>query len=768
MRALPRLIVVDLRAYRGQAILIVLITAAITAALVLASAVTVSATAPWQRTFRQSHAAHIWIHTTPGTSATSLAHLPGVVTVAGPYPTISTTLIHAGHSVPLELRGVAGTPAVSRPLVRSGKWLSPQTPDGIVLERSLARSLWTGTGDHLTVRGADGTPHTLRVVGVADTADQASYPATSPGLAWIQPAELQRIEPSAARTNHAIGLRLTDPAATDFMAQRAVTQLGSDHVTRVTTWQEVRTEMEVDNRLLGVLLGVFGLAALAAVALGIAGAVGARVRAYLRDIAILKAIGVTPAQVIQIFLIEHSLLALLGIAAGITATEMTGPHLPGLFGDAMTVWDAQPSHLALLLVGGLGALLAIALATALPAWRAGQVAPIPTVRIATPGSAMSYPARLALLLRLPPALILGGRDALHHPTRAALTIGRLAVTMVLLTIALGGWSTVSDLRAHPERVGVATSMTARPTTTLPETTTRQLLDANPDITASYPGVETQALIPGQTSTITLRALGTSNQPYPYAIAAGRRITNPDEAVAGQRLLDILHIKVGDWIRITVNGTPHIFHIVGRSIELDHNGAVLSAGLDSLTRPGQPLNPQYYALTLRPHASPEAVRTAITTASHHRLDVEPVANPADALGSIRILSIGLMIVLVLIAVAELITATTSGIREHQRNLGALRAIGLTPRQVTAVLVTSTSLLALAGTLLGALLGAAAWSIVADALGRASGIGTNVARLPTWPTLLTVCAAAVALAAAVAALPATRAARAPATQTLRTAA
>ena len=58
--------------------------------------------------------------------------------------------------------------------------------------------------------------------------------------------------------------------------------------------------------------------------------------------------------------------------------------------------------------------------------------------------------------------------------------------------------------------------------------------------------------------------------------------------------------------MTVGGTPLIVHIVGRAVEPDQDGEVLSFGLDSLAAKDA-VPPQFYSLVLRPGADPAEVR-----------------------------------------------------------------------------------------------------------------------------------------------------------------
>ncbi|MFI1398665.1 FtsX-like permease family protein [Streptomyces sp. NPDC020681] len=758
MRATLRWAHADLRANRGEALFIVLATAGIIAALLLAGALLQYAANPWQRVFTESSGAHVWIHTRANERTEKLTDIDGVAAFSGPFPTAPATAEIRGTRVSLELRGAEPEPPdAARPLVDSGHWLEAGVPNGIVLERSAADALWAKPGDALRVRGSDSRYTTLRVVGVADSAEPRFVRGVRPGVAWLLPSQLHRVEPDTRRVGQTVGLRLADPQDTDFAVQQAVTLIGADQVARVSTWDEARSEAEGDNRLLGLLLGSFGLGALLAAALAVTGAISTRVRGHLRDISVLKAIGFTPGQVVRAFLVEHVAFALIGVAFGAIVTEMLGPRIPGRIGDAMVLWRDLPEHAWRLLATSLGAVLVIATATGLAAWRAGRVSPVPVARGAVKsGRRLSRTARFALQLRTPPALVLGWRGAFHRPARAAAAVGRLALPLLMITIALGAWSTLDRFESRPEDVGLAAELRAKPEG-IDDATARRLLADQPGVTAAHPGVEVAALVPGQTRTITLRGLGTPEHPYPFTIAEGRTIQNSDEAVAGQGLLDLMGAQVGDWVRMTVGGSPQVLHIVGRSIEPQDGGRVISTTVDTLREGDASLRPEFYNLVLTRAADPDAVSTALAESSDGGFEVRKNTNPTDQLSAARGVIIGLVGVLAFIGLAELSTVIAAGLREHGRDLLALKAIGLTPRQITAVIVTSTGLIAAAAALTGTLLGVRASTWLIDLQGRSSGLGAGVAQPPSPAVLLLLGGAAVAGAIAVSTLPAARASR-----------
>ncbi|GGV16481.1 FtsX-like permease family protein [Streptomyces griseoflavus] len=749
MRATLRWAHSDLRRHRGEALFLVLATAGIVASLLLAAALFGYATNPWQRVFTQAHGAHVTLHTTTAADAGKLAGLDGVKSVAGPYPTASLTLASRGGRASVELRSTPARPEVGRPLITSGHWLDPATPGGVVLESRLARALLAAPGDTLTVPG---TARRLTVVGVADSAEPRYRPGERSGLVWALPAAVP------APDGQVVGLRLGDPGDSGYAVQRAVTELGAGAIGEVATWQQARAEAQGDNRLLGQVLGLFGLGALVAAGFAVHGAIATRIRGHLRDLSVLKAIGFTPGQVVRVFLVQHLVYALLGAVAAAALTEALGAAVPGRLGDAVGVWQGLPGHTAALFAVPAGAVLFIGATTGLAAWRAGRVPPVPVPRpAAPPAGRLTGLARRALGARVPPALVLGWHKAFGRRSRSPVAVGRLALPLLLIVVALSAWTTIERFHSSPERMGMPTALGVRADASLDEGGARALLERDPQVAAAYPGVEVAALVPGQTATIALRGLGTRAEPYPFSLAEGRAARAPGEAVAGQGLLDLLHVRVGDWVRMTVGDRPQILHIVGRSIEPENAGRVISTSLDTL-RAGDPdLRPSRYQLRLEPGADPDTVAARLASAGRGHLDVHTVTNPADGLSPLRAVVLGLIVILALIGLIELLTAIGGTVREGERDLLALKAIGLSPRQITAVTVTATAATALVAVLLAVALGLPLAHWLIDAQGRSSGIGAGIAQGPSPLLLLLLGAAAVLGSAALAALPAARAAR-----------
>jgi len=764
-RATLRWVRADLRARRVQAVLTVAVVAGVVAALLLAAMLLEGTTNPWRGLFARTHGADVMIRFAHGTDLAKLDALPGVTKVGAPSVIASATLEQGATESPVELRSMrTAEPAMSAPLVTAGSWLRAADPAGAVVEASFAAADHLAVGDKMKVVGVDGNTAMINVVGLAYTADQDFYPQATPGLIWVLPATLQQVEKIASETEEVVGLRVADPS-TDGVGQVVQEVYNAYHTTteaspveQVATSAQVDASMASNDRLLGLLLGLFGIIALIAALYAIANVTASRVLVQRRDIAMLGALGFTPGQVVRALLVEQTALGVAASAVGL-AGAWAAIRTPAFIGPpdgipvALTPLPAVWMALAALVTVG-----TVAVATVIPAWRAGRVSPVAAVAASPPRGRLSRLARIGLLVRLPVPLVLGARDAFTRRLPAALTIVGVAIPVAMITIALTCWTTLDGFTNDPGRIDLAAALTVYPGSESIAAEQAQLA-RDPQVAASYPGAEFDTLLPGATATFTARAMGTSPRPYPFDVAQGSMFTSYNEAIAGQGLLDLLHYNVGDWVEVTVDGVPMIFHIVGRTLDPANNGDVLDFGLDALAFNGAASQPQFYSLVLRPGVSPASARSELLRLSGDRLQVQQAANPADGLGVVRGVIVIAIIALAIIGLANLLTAAAVGIGDHLHEAEVLAAIGLTPRQVMATLVVNTTILTAFGALIGAAAGIAVAPLLVNAQGQASGLGWGIAMTPSVGMLAAMLAITLAVAAVAALLLALRAAHAP---------
>jgi putative ABC transport system permease protein len=409
---------------------------AASAMIVLALEVRSSGVDPWQRTFDAANGAHVLAFVSSQSDARALAELPGVTERGAPVPRVMATVGPPGSTDLVQLAGLSGRTAVDKPVLTAGSQLRE---DGIVLERSLANALGLEVDDRLAVTSGHGTVH-LPVLGTAVVPSQARYPRSIPGLAWVTPATLERVEPDRARWRWTEALRLADPSAASAFTGRAAAgfqgRSGSSANVYFETWQAQRDNALGDAQGTQVIVTMFTILLLIVAFVVVGLLVGARASDQHREIGLLKAAGFTPRQVGAVFALESTALGLvaagLGFALGATlAPRLAAPSAETLLGSPTIA--ANPWHilvascfvLPVLLAGALTSTRRSTRFSVLEAIRAGSTSP-PTSRL----------ARTVARSALPLTIELGLKDLLARGRRAFLLAAAIALTGAVVVTAL--------------------------------------------------------------------------------------------------------------------------------------------------------------------------------------------------------------------------------------------------------------------------------------------------------------------------------------------
>jgi putative ABC transport system permease protein len=175
---------------------------------------------------------------------------------------------------------------------------------------------------------------------------------------------------------------------------------------RATVSRSHQRSQEADQLVAGFRLGV-GLTSFVAMlgsAFIVYNAMSVSVARRKRELGVLRALGAGRGQVLVLVLLEGGLVGLLGTGLGVALGLLLGEQVLALAGQAIDQLGGTvphdtprftPSPASLLLALGIGVGTSL-LASALPAWRAGQVEPITALRTHTPeltarpGSASSW------------------------------------------------------------------------------------------------------------------------------------------------------------------------------------------------------------------------------------------------------------------------------------------------------------------------------------------------------------------------------------------
>jgi putative ABC transport system permease protein len=389
-------------------------------------------------------------------------------------------------------------------------------------------------------------------------------------------------------------------------------------------------------------------------------------------------------------------------------------------------------------------LAAVALACALPAWRAGRLPPVVALQPVRSGTQRaSRAARLVRALRLPVTAALGAKDAYVQRGRAALTVASLALAGAMVVCALAFETTMDRLAADP-------SLRAQPwevavfTDSLPPEQVDRLL-------ASLPGVEAVGRrygVPASASGLELETRVIDGPPgeFAFAVPDGRGVRSAGEVTLGRGALERLGVGIGDRVRLTVDGRPVTATVVGRHVEPDADGLGLVTLAGTLPRAAL-RNPSWILRT----ADAARVRAEIERAGAGRLIVSRTGESLEReVSEMRPIVYGVTALLLAIAGVNLLTTLLLSVRERRRDVAILGAVGATRPQVTGTVVAGGVLLAVPSVLAGLPLGA--WLFVTIVGITDPADGPDVATLPSWwivALALPVGLAAVAVLSAVAA-------------------
>jgi putative ABC transport system permease protein len=732
-------------------LLFVVVIALASAALVAGIEGQTKASDRWDAAFEEANGAHLTIDG-PRDVVEEVARLPEVAERSGAYPRTQVELDVVRDGEPLSSVYVremaeANLPEVARPLLRDGRWARAGAGDELVLDRAFGLEEGVEVGDELVI-ATPGGPRRFTVVGRAVDLIDCFYPSCTPVTTWVDPAGFERLEVDAAMSAF---LRLHDPEGVD----RFIASL-TDYGIGTQGWTDTRDDTLTVYEIFGAFLGAFGMFAMIAAAIVVAGSMATRAVARRRDIGLLKAVGATPRQVTASIVLAHMGAAAVGVMAGWVLGGFLAPVTEVDLGKTLGTGGASFSVGALVLALAVVELVVV-VATLLPAWRAGRV---PTT--AALASVTARPTRGRLLgrvanrLGLGPVGVAGLRDAFGRPARSVLTALAMALAIVAIVATVGTERTVDRLFGDPRLVGDPEELRVWPlgdgADAIPA-----VLDRT-DGVASWFTEREQDLTSGDESFLGF-AMGGDVARSGFEVREGRMFARSGEAVAGWGLLNRLGLEVGDHLTVEADGKPIPLTIVGWYREGEDTGEVLRFRLADLRRVIPDAEPAWVSVNVPDAVVPDVVAASLRDqlGDAARVQLRPVPK-SDEIDAFRLAFLGVSLLVVLVALANLVSTMLLAVRERTHDLGVLRAVGVTPRQVVAMVAGGAALLAVLAAVIGIPIGLAVSAGVGEVVGTSSGTGPGIGRGPGVVALLVLVPLVIAFAALLGAIAARRAAAA----------
>jgi putative ABC transport system permease protein len=371
----------------------------------------------------------------------------------------------------------------------------------------------------------------------------------------------------------------------------------------------------------------------------------------------------------------------------------------------------------------LASLLAVVILAALgSALRARR---LPAARAISAGSAPGAGRglrvqRMLAGTRLPRAVSLGLGLPFARPARTALTLAAVVLGVLTVTLCTGLTSTAISYGNLEEGHGSVQVVVTAGQVFQGQTVSKLSTAATQALLQSLPGAAhveahqgTTARLAGSTQSISVDFdRGDANLGGP--VVKGHWIDGPYQAVASPGFLHKHDMTVGSHLTLEMDGNQATLTIVGESWSGSDG---IDADWQSLTAlaPGQQAH--FYDVQLTSGASISGYMAAVRKAGQ---GLYPAPNNEINAGTELVATSATLFTVLLAIVAALgvFNTVVLSTRERRRDLGMLKSIGMTPREVTAMMVTSMAELGALGTLIGLPLGILAHRLVISAITHAT--------------------------------------------------
>jgi putative ABC transport system permease protein len=757
-----------MRRHKVQAIVIAAVLLVATASATLGLALLAAANGPFAHAFAAQRGADVTVtasaaHATDSELAAT-ARLAGVAAAAGPFA--ETTGLAYFQGQPWGQLRLVGRPAAGGPVddlvLNAGHWADGP---GQVVINGYGGNQGLGLGNALQITTAPGKPR-LTVVGFANS-------ITSTADAWVSPGEIAALRPPGTPPTAQLLYRFTAAGSdTQIHADMATIAraLPAGTILASASWLTAQFDAEGSGAIMEPFVIAFALIGLVMAILIVANVISGAVVAQYQRIGVLKSLGLTPAQVVAVYLRRVGWPALVGCLAGvIVGALLTVPVLhqsAGAYGVG-----SQQVPWWVLVVAPAGMLALTMLAALGPAMRAGRLSAIEAIAAGrAPRSGRGYAAhRLTARLRLPRPVGLGVAAPFARPARTLVTLAAVAFGATAVIFAVG-------LSSSLGRAAAAQSQSA----TVPVQIQWYGNGAGPNgvptaaqfaaLTATVraqPGTAHEVALYGNQVTVA----GISQQAQAlafdgpaawtgYALIAGHWYDAPGEVDVNTSFLDESGLSVGDTTTVDTGTTQVTVRIVGEVFQPSRQPRLLGS---TQTLPGLATGQNFWQVDvgLRPGSSAGAYIQAMNRKLGQNSPFAATPPQGGQFYAIATGLIGLLSLMVAIAaglgVLNTVLMTT---RDRVHDLGVFKALGMRPGQIVIMVICWIAVPAIVAAAIAAPAAVALNSATLHAMAATAhtGIPASFTQVfgPARLALLSLAALAIAVAGAL--LPATWAARA----------
>jgi putative ABC transport system permease protein len=768
-----------------------------TAAATLALGLLADSNAPFDHAFAAQHGANVTA-TVTGASPAQLAAttgLPGVTASAGPFPEVTvpvtahlTPTIHVssgGHkkSAPVAVNQqltIVGRASPGGPIddliLTAGHWAAG--PGQIVL--SSQSGLQAGVESQITVTGVPGSPK-LTVVGIATS-------ATSTAQGWVTPGEIAALHAAGAPEVSQMLYRFSSAATAaavnaDIAAVTAALPHGS--VLGTQSWLAAKAQATASFAPWVPFIVAFGLIGLVMSVLIVINVVSGAVVAGTRRIGVLKSIGFSPAQVVAAYVLQVAVPAVIGCAAGVAAGNLLAVPMLGqtaqVYGVgslAVPVWVSLAVPLVML-----GLVVVTAVAIALRAGRMSAVQAIATGRAPRPAHGHGAHRLFGGTRHLPRPVTIGLAGPFARPARTMVTLAAIVFGVTAVIFAAGLRTSLNRVQADlshaaSEQVNILLGgrqglvlinghSSAKLNLAAQEHAVQAALRAQPGTLHYVAEANSQISVLGLAGQLSVVGFDGDASWTGYTMIAGHWYSGPGQVDVNTAFLHDTGTAVGDKYTLTSGGKHTTVQIAGEVFDTADGKPEMIGAVSTLSAADPGLAPDEYQVGLAPGTDTASYVNALGHVLGKGYVVEVNNSGSAVLPAILGLVGALTLLIAVVAGLGVLNTVVLQTRERVHDLGVFKAVGMTPRQTIAMVVSTVAGIGLAAGLIAIPAGVELHRYVLPAMGNAAqtGLPTSVLNVYHTPELILLALSELAIAVAGALASASWAARTPTAFALR---
>jgi putative ABC transport system permease protein len=551
------------------------------------------------------------------------------------------------------------------------------------------------------------------IVGATIVDPHYSSGVINPTRAWISEGSLPLFEPVLELNNVMLGIRIKDPALISTVWQRFNDQY---HYTGSSLQYDLfRSSFLSTYLIIGSVLLIFSIVGILIAVFLISTTISSNIFSDYKLIGVLKAQGLTPKNVIFIFILQYLILSVVFIPLGLLGSFFIIKALLASLVKSIGITDLDFN----LLLPFISASIIVLSVTLLVSWycgrKAGKIKPAKAIRDGGPEKKEAnkkppyFPAKLSWSL---PAL-LGLHFLLVNRRRTWISFAGLLFAVFILVFSMNISNSFTALKYNKAAWGFDNGniqLTIRKNILMHEQFMESILQEK-EIQSVMPySYHSMSILSDQGKAIQEiygRSFDGNIQTAGLINLIGRHPNAIHEISICIGTSEKYHKKPGDSIRVFIEGQQETFIVTGIYQDVSNLGQGFRLHASAIKNINPLYKPTNYSLRVQPGMNVDDCKKQLYYqfggAINIESGIEDTIAVVSAVSSMRSSLLLLAVFFMIVMIINIWNDMAMNIREYRKSFGIFKTLGFTSNQLRAILVWKTSWLLVAALLVGLPLG-----------------------------------------------------------------